>query len=55
MVAAAALGLEQGAPLQEILRTGVAAGTASVMSAGQVSFIKDKYDEVLSTLQVKEI
>ena len=55
MVAAAALGLEQGAPLQEILRTGVAAGTASVMSAGQVSFTKDKYDEVLSTLQVKEI
>lgn len=55
MVAAAAIGLEQGAPLQDILRTGVAAGTATVMSAGQVSFTKDKYDEVLSTLQVKEI
>lgn len=55
MVAAAAVGLEQGASLQDILRTGVAAGTASVMSVGQTSFTEEKYKEVLSTLTVKEI
>lgn len=55
MVAAAAIGLEQCAPLSEILRTGVAAGTANVMTVGQVSFTEDKYNEVLSTLEVKEI
>lgn len=55
MVAAAAMGLEQGASLQDILRTGVAAGTATVMSVGQVGFTREKYNEVLSTLQVKEI
>ena len=55
MVAAAAIGLEQGTPLQEILRTGVAAGTATVMTAGETSFTKDKHEEVLTTLQVKEI
>ena len=55
MVAAAAIGLEQGASMQDILRTGVAAGTATVMTVGQGSFTKEKYNEVLSTLQVKEI
>ncbi|MBO5737696.1 MAG: hexose kinase [Clostridia bacterium] len=55
MVAAAAMGLEQGANLQEILRTGVAAGTATVMTVGQMSFTEEKYKEVLSTLEVKEI
>ena len=55
MVAAAAIGLEQGAPLQEMLRTGVAAGTARVMTVGQPSFAKEKYDEVLATLEVNEI
>lgn len=55
MVAAAALMLEQGAPLQEILRSGVAAGTATVMTTGQVSFTKDKYREVLANLHVSQI
>ncbi len=55
MVAAAAIGLAQGASVQDILRTGVAAGTATVMTAGQGSFTKEKYNEVLSTLHVKEI
>ncbi len=54
MVAAAAIGLEQGAPLPELLRMGVAAGTARVMTAGAVSFTKEKYDEVLGTLRVVE-
>ena len=46
MVAAAALKLQEDAPLSEILRAGVAAGTATVMTTGQVSFTKEKYEEV---------
>ena len=55
MVAASAILLEKGAPIEEVLRAGVAAGTATVMTAGQVSFTKEKYEEVLSNLQVKGI
>ncbi len=55
MVAAAAIKLEQDAPLQEILRAGVAAGTATVMTVGKVSFTKEKYEEVLSNLHVSQI
>ena len=55
MVAAAAVQLEKGAALPAILRAGVAAGTATVMTVGQTSFTKEKYNEVLSTLQVKRI
>ena len=55
MVAAAALQLEQGASLKEILRAGVAAGTATVMTVGQVSFAREKYDDVFSNLHVTEI
>lgn len=55
MVAAAAMQLEQGAPLKEILRSGVAAGTARIMSVGLVSFSKEKYDEVLFNLHIKQI
>ena len=55
MVAAATLQLINGAPLSEILRAGVAAGTATVMTAGQVSFTKEKYAEVIANLRVEEI
>lgn len=55
MVAAAALQLEQDADLYDILRHGVAAGTARVMSVGQLSFTKEKYDEVLNNLIISEI
>lgn len=54
MVAAAANMLQQGAPLEEILRAGVAAGTATVTTFGTVSFTKNKYDEILSGLEVTE-
>ncbi len=54
MVAAAANMLQQGAPLQEILRAGVAAGTATVITFGTVSFTKNKYDEIFSGLEVTE-
>lgn len=52
MVAAAAMQLEQDAPMQDILRAGVAAGTARVINAGQVSFSKEKYAEIFANLQV---
>ena len=52
MVAAASTMLRQGAPLEEILRAGVAAGTATVTTFGTVSFTKNKYDEIYSNLSV---
>ena len=54
MVAAAAMQLEQGAPLDEILRAGVAAGTATVTTFGQISFTKEKYDEIYANIKVEE-
>lgn len=55
MVAAAAQAYVKGASLQDILKCGVAAGTAAVTSPYSISFKKDKYEEILSTLTVKEI
>ncbi len=55
MVAAAAIQLQQDAPLSEILRAGVAAGTATVMTTGNVSFTKEKFNEVIANLRVSEI
>ncbi len=52
MVAAAALAMEKGADLQEILRRGVAAGTATVTNVGGLSFVKEKYEEIYQTLTV---
>lgn len=55
MVAAAAIQLQEGASLPDILRAGVAAGTATVMTAGQVSFTKEKYNEVMTNLHVTKL
>ena len=55
MVAAATKALASGAQLEEILKKGVAAGTAAVTTPDSISFIKEKYEEILSALQVKEI
>ncbi|MBQ8292022.1 MAG: hexose kinase [Clostridia bacterium] len=55
MVAAAAMQLEQDEPLSEVLRAGVAAGTATVMTTGKTSFTKEKYAEVIANLHVEEI
>lgn len=55
MLAAASMMLEQGAPLEEILRAGVAAGTATVTTFGKISFTKEKYDEIYENLIVEEI
>lgn len=55
MVAAATKALVAGASSEEILRCGVAAGTASVTSTESISFHKTKYEEIFNTLCVKEI
>lgn len=55
MVAAAASALVNGCSMKEILRCGVAAGTAAVTLSGQISFKKEKYEEILSSLTVEEI
>ncbi|MBQ8322349.1 MAG: hexose kinase [Clostridia bacterium] len=55
MVAAAAMKLAEKAPLSEILRAGVAAGTATVMTTGKTSFTKEKFNEVIANLRVSEL
>ena len=55
MVAAAAVKMKEGAPLPEILRAGVAAGTATVTTFGTISFMKNKYEEIYESLSVTEL
>lgn len=55
MVAGATRALVRNENLQEILRCGVAAGTASVTSPDSISFTKDKYEDIFSSLIVQEI
>lgn len=55
MLAAATWALVSGKSPKEILRHGVAAGTAAVTSPDSISFSKDKYEEILSSLTVEEI
>lgn len=54
MVAAAAVKMQEGADLPEILRAGVAAGTATVTTFGTISFTKEKYEEIYRNLLVTE-
>ena len=54
MVAAAAVRMKEGADLPEILRAGVAAGTATVTTFGTISFTKSKYEEIYHSLTVSE-
>ncbi len=55
MVACATHALLKGGALQDILRCGVAGGTAAVTSPDSISFVKSKYEEILSSLSVEEI
>lgn len=55
MVAAATHALLRGSSMQDILSCGIAGGTAAVTSADSISFAKSKYEEILSSLTVKEI
>ena len=54
MVAAAAVKMQEGADLPEILRAGVAAGTATVTTFGTISFTREKYEEIYRNLLVTE-
>lgn len=54
MVAAASVQMSRGVGLSEILRAGVAAGTATVTTFGKISFIKEKYDEIYSALAISK-
>ncbi len=55
MVSAATDALVKGGTLPEILRCGMAAGTAAVTLPDSISFKREKYDEVLSMLAIEEI
>ena len=55
MVAAACLAIEEGDDMANTLKRAVAAGTASVTTAGTNLFTKDKYLEILEKLTVEEI
>lgn len=55
MVAAATIALSEGGSLQNILKCGVAAGTAAVTTPDSISFCYEKYNEILSALTVEEI
>lgn len=55
MVAAVCVGLEQHKDLEEILKMGVAAGTASITTSGTNLFYKDKFDEIYSKIKTEKI
>ena len=55
MLAAATQALVAGGDSIEILLRGVAAGTAAVTSPDSISFNKSKFDEIHSSLTIKEI
>ena len=52
MVAAAAVMLQKGADLPDVLRAGVAAGTATVTTFETISFTKNTYEESFQRLSV---
>ncbi|HIQ66029.1 MAG TPA: hexose kinase [Candidatus Coproplasma stercoravium] len=55
MVAAAAFALVKGYSMPDILRCGVAGGTAAVTTPDSITFKREKYEEILSGLEVHEI
>ena len=55
MVAAACLAIEEGDDMEHTLMRAVAAGTASVTTAGTNLFTKDKYLEILEKLTVERL
>ena len=55
MVAAACVQIEKNADIEEILRSSVAAGTASITTSGTNLFYKDKYDEIYRKIFVERL
>ena len=55
MIAAASVMIEIGASREEILRSAVAAGTASVTTPGTNLFYRDKYHEIYDKISVEKL
>lgn len=55
MIAAASIMIENGASREEILRSAVAAGTASVITPGTNLFYRDKYHEIYDKIHVEKL
>lgn len=55
MVASACVQIQKNASLEEILRSSVAAGTASITTSGTNLFYKDKYDEIYQKIFVERL
>ncbi len=55
MVAATCVAVQEGLPMQEVLRRAVAAGTAAVTTSGTNLFYKDKYDEIYAKVCPEKI
>ena len=55
MISAACIGFEKGLSMEEVLRSSVAAGTASITTIGTNLFYKDKYDEIYSKISTEKI
>ncbi|MBQ8196612.1 MAG: hexose kinase [Clostridia bacterium] len=55
MVAAASVAFSKGAPIDELLRQAVAAGTAAVTTSGTNLFYKDKYEEIYAKVHAVKI
>ena len=55
MIAAACIMIEQGKSMEEVLRSAVAAGTASITTAGTNLFYKDKYQEIYERIYVEKM
>ena len=55
MVASAAVQIEKGSSLEEVLKCAVAAGTAAITTTGTNLFYKDKYEEIYKKLTVEKI
>lgn len=55
MIASACMQIVKNAPLSEVLRHGVAAGTAAITTSGTNLFYKDKYEEIYTQISVREL
>lgn len=55
MLSAASLRIQEDMPLEEILRSAVAAGTASITTPGTNLFYKDKYQEIYDKIYVEKM
>lgn len=55
MVSAACVELERGVSMPELLRSSVAAGTASITTCGTNLFYKDKYEEIYAKIHTEKL